>query len=183
MKIRTSSRIFLVVSVALLLCAGTAVAQSAAEKQAAMEKKITSLCVEKLGKDAETIRVTVVGNKAILTGEVAEKSTEELAKEVALSVPGIEKVDNQIKAKGAAKVFGGKITKETEDAKLESDAKDRIKEQVGKDFAKAIEVEASGGVVSLRGKVPDQTRREQAVKAVQEMKGVKKVVDLISVGK
>ncbi len=183
MKIRTSSRILLVVSVALLLCAGMAVAQGAAEQQAAKEKQIASLCVEKLGKDAETIRVTVVGNKAILTGEVAAKSTEELAKEVALSVHGIEKVDNQIKAKAAKKLFSGGVSQDAEDAKLEKEAHDRLKDQVGKDFAKAIEVEASEAIVSLRGKVPDQTRKDQAVKAVQEMKGVKKVVDLISVGK
>jgi osmotically-inducible protein OsmY len=43
----------------------------------------------------------------------------------------------------------------------------------------SVEVEATDGVVSLRGTVPDRQRRQIAVKAAKDTKGVRKVVDLI----
>jgi osmotically-inducible protein OsmY len=166
-----------------LVLSAPALGQSAPDKQAAMEKKVMALCVEKLGDDAKTIRATVVGDKVTLTGEVATRAVAELAEEVALSVEGIKNVDDQISAKNAKGFGKGKVQKEVNDAKLEVAVKKAIEKEVGEKFAKTIEVEVTGSWVSLRGTLPDASRKEFALKAVGKVEGVKKVVDLITVKK
>ncbi len=182
MKMTTRYQIVRKLALAASLVALVA-APMRAQATADTEKKIQTLMVEKLGDDAKTIRAAVVGDKAILTGQVQEKWTAELCKEVALTVPGIAKVDDQVTSKKAAGIFHGKMAAETEDAALESTVKSKLSDQVGKDYSGALEVEASDGVVSLRGNLPDATRREQAIKAAAGVAGVKKVIDLISVPK
>jgi osmotically-inducible protein OsmY len=46
----------------------------------------------------------------------------------------------------------------------------------------ASKFDVPDGVVSLRGTLPDRQRREIAVKAAKDTKGVRKVVDLIKTG-
>jgi hyperosmotically inducible protein len=167
--------------VAVIVLAVPMLGQPPAETQAAMEKKVMALCVEKLGDDAKTIRATVTGDKAILTGQVTIRSVGELAEQVALSIQGIKDVDNQISIKNAQAFGKGKVKKEINDAKLESAAKIAISKEVGETFAKALELEATGGWVSLRGTLPDDTRKRLALEAVGKVDGVKKVVDLITV--
>ncbi len=60
----------------------------------ALEVKTT--LIEKLGTDALGIVVTVTGQTAILTGEVAKDPNQVLAEQVALSVDGISTVENKV---------------------------------------------------------------------------------------
>ena len=56
-----------------------------------------------------------------------------------------------------------------------------LSDQIGK-YSKTVEVEAADGAVSLRGSVPDAARKKIAVDTATKVKGVKKVVDLITIG-
>lgn len=147
------------------------------EREAALE----AMMVDKLGEDAREVRVTLTGTKAILTGVVKERGTQELAKEVALFFAGVKKVDNQLSALEAKGIGKGKIANEAEDAELESKVKLALQQEVGKKYAGKLEIEAAGGSVSLRGTLPDRARQELSLKAAGGVTGVKRVVDLITV--
>jgi osmotically-inducible protein OsmY len=164
---------------------GQATSQDAA---AALEQKVAAMLVNKLGPDAATIRVVVDSKgKVMLIGTAAKRSTQELAKEVALFVPGVKKVQNKVEfvptagsegnvAEQAAATTG----EETSDSALETSVKYQLNREIGKTAWK-IEIEAVEGVVSLRGTVPDQARVDIALKSAMSVKGVKQVIDLLRV--
>lgn len=144
------------------------------------EAQLRRLMVDKLGTDAEGIRVTLVDDEAILTGTVQERATQELAKEVALNFNGVGKVDNQLEAATDDTVVSGQLANEAEDARLEIEVKRAVSGELGQ-HAKEVEVEVTDGAVSLRGPVPDQTRLELALGAAAKVEGIHKVVDLLTV--
>jgi osmotically-inducible protein OsmY len=147
------------------------------------------MLVNKLGPVAATIRVVVDNKgKVMLVGTAAHRSTQELAKEVALFVPGVKKVENKVEYVPAAVAEGNTAEKamektgdEASDSGLESSVKYHLNREIGKTAWK-IEVEAVEGVVSLRGTVPDQARHDIALKTAESVKGVKQVVDLLRIG-
>ena len=141
------------------------------------EVKVKAALLEKLGTDALGIKVAVVGDKVTLTGAVSKRSTEELAEEVARSVEGVRKVDNRLEVVEGAP-SSGNVEAEANDSLLESKVKMALAREIGR-HAWKVEVEATDGVVSLRGTVPDKERREIAVKTAKDTKGVRKVVDLL----
>jgi osmotically-inducible protein OsmY len=166
--------ILLIVPALLLLAA----AASASPDNAAVEKAITAALVDKLGADAQTIRVAFFDGKATLSGQVQKDATQELSKEVALYVPGVTKVENQVEAKEERHVGTGKMLAESDDAGMESDVKAKLRSELGS-YAGQLEVEACNGVVSVRGSVPDKPRHDYAIAAAQKVKGVTQVIDLI----
>lgn len=151
-----------------------------ADANADSAKAIQSALVEKLGGDADKIQVAFYDGKAVLSGKVTEDWTQELAKEVALSVAGVTKVENQVEAVNERTVGSGKMAAETVDAGLESDIKNALTREVGT-YSGDVEIEVCDGMVSLRGKMPDAARHDLAVKTATKVKGVKKVIDLLSV--
>ncbi len=148
----------------------------------AKELEIRDLMLEKGGESALGIKVRVDRDTAILTGEVPTRAAQELAEEVAKSVDGIEKVDNrlQIKPPAGAPSTPHSVEQEVADAKLESRVKRELGDEIGK-WAKEIEVEATDGVVSLRGTLPDANRKQLALDTAGKTKGVRRVIDLIKV--
>jgi hyperosmotically inducible periplasmic protein len=170
-------RVCVVVVLTLLACAAAVAAQT---DTAAQERAIQSLLVDKLGDDAAAIRVTLVKGKAILTGEVKQRQVQELCEEVAQFAKGVTKVDNQVTTGSAAKLGQGKIIEEAGDADLESSVNRALKAEIGK-HTKTIEIEASGGWVSLRGTSPDAARKEITLATAAKVEGVKKVIDLLRV--
>jgi len=150
-------------------------AKTNAEKEAA----ITTLLVDKLGPDAGTIHVTIVGEKTTLTGEVTLRATQELADEV-LKYAGVKKIDNQLKAKNEKGLFSGKTEKEIDDTKLEQTVRSKVKGEVGAHY-KELQIECTGETCSVRGTLPDQARKDLALKTAAGVQGVKHVVDLVRV--
>jgi hyperosmotically inducible protein len=73
-----------------------------------------------------------------------------------------------------------KVEREVADAVLEGKVKTGLLEELGK-VAFDIEVEATDGVVSLSGTVPDAARRDLAVKIARKTSGVKELHDLLNV--
>jgi osmotically-inducible protein OsmY len=169
-----------VLAVMAAAVAGTGAA--AGVDPAAQEKTIAKLLVAKLGDDAGSIRVTWVKGTVTLTGAVRTRAVKELAKEVALTAAGVKKVDNQVSSESTTAFGKGKLREEAVDAELETDVKKALKAEVGS-HAKTIEVEACDGWVSLRGPVPDAARRDIALKTAAQVKGVVKVVDLVTVAR
>ncbi|MGE5346261.1 MAG: BON domain-containing protein, partial [Acidithiobacillales bacterium] len=138
--------------------------------------------VEKLGDDAKTIKVAIVENKVVLVGEVQGRDTQELAEEVALSVPGVTKVDNQIKTPAEKSLFGGKVKDESADNSLEGAVDKALKKELGGHF-KNLKVEAVAGSVLVRGTLPDEARLKIARETAKGVPGVKRVIDLLEVEK
>jgi osmotically-inducible protein OsmY len=129
------------------------------------------------GDDAKGIVVRVDGSTATLTGTAAERSTRELAEEVARSVPGIASVQNRISGPGSSGL--GKLREEALDAALEISVKEALVRVAGTAVAEAIEIEACDGMVSLRGTVGDRAAAGRAIDAARSVSGVKKVIDLV----
>ena len=134
--------------------------------------------IDKLGTDALRIKVSVSGETATLTGEVAKSPSQGLAEEVALSVSGIKKVDNKVTVKDAA---GPAAASEAsvKNVALEMKVKGILLTEIGKNALK-IEVEVVDGVVSLRGKLDNPDASKAAITKTRSIEGVKKVVNLLS---
>jgi len=139
---------------------------------------VKSMLIDKLGTDALGITVSVSGETATLTGEVAKSPSQGLAKEVALSVKGITKVDNKVTVKNAA----GPVEASEASVKnvaLELKVKSILLTDIGTNALK-IEVEVVDGVVSLRGKLDNADISKEAIRKTRSIEGVKKVVDLLN---
>ena len=123
--------------------------------------------------------VTIVGDKTTLTGQVGNRGTQELADEV-LMYAGVakKKIDNQVKAKDEKGLFSGKSKKEMADYKIEKEVRSKVKGEVG-DHAKALTIECTNDTCSMRGTLPDQGRKDLAMKAAAGVEGVKHIVDLV----
>lgn len=146
--------------------------------------KVRTELLTKLGWDALHIDVDVHGPKVVLSGTVKKRSTQELAEEVTRAVPGVTHVSDDIQvtrepsSEGRVTTTVDHAEREVRDALLETRVKGRLLEEIGRE-AMHVEVEASGGVVSLRGTVPTEDQHDVAVKTARRTKGVTKVIDLI----
>ena len=171
-------------TVALALAgAGLAVSAGAVDPEEARtrERSIEKTLVERLGPDAATIRVVSLGRRVILAGEVEQRVTAELSGEVALSLDGVGDVSNRVKARRDIELVDGKLLLEGEDAQLEIEVKRALWREVGETTARALEVEAVDGVVSLRGTALDDSHRTQALASAAHVPGVRSVLDLLRV--
>ena len=179
-------RWFRVTAMILLLLAAAmagAQAQSQGEQDETLLKEIEirDALLEKVGNDAVGIRVTVDRKKAILTGKVPTRAAQELSEEVARSIAGIKTVDNRLQVVTPSGEPGSQdVGEELSDAKLETKVKRHLYSELGK-RARKIEVEVTDGVVSLRGEVPDESRKQIALDTARKTAGVKEVIDLLRV--
>ena len=117
--------------------------------------------VQKLGADALRITVSVSGETATLTGEVAKSPSQGLAEQVALSVEGIKKVDNKVTVKDAAGPVAASEAS-VKNVALEMKVKSILLTEIGTNALK-IEVEVVDGVVSLRGKLDNPETAKAAI--------------------
>lgn len=153
---------------------------------ARLETEVRLALLDKLGEDGLGVTVEANGGRVSLIGAVDERATQELAEEVAKSVPGVQSVDNRLLArqespeKTTAGRAAGTAEREVNDAVLEMRVGKNLLGEIGR-YALDLEVEATDGVVSLRGTLPDRERKSLALKAARETSGVKQVVDLVKV--
>lgn len=138
---------------------------------------VKSTLLEKLGADALRIKVSVSGETATLTGEVAKSASQGLAEQVALSVKGVKKVDNKVTQKDAEGVVGASEAS-VKNVALEMKVKGVLLGEIGTNALK-IEVEVVDGVVSLRGKLDNPETAKAALAKTHAIKGVKKVINLL----
>lgn len=153
---------------------------------ARLEADVRMALLDKLGEDGLGVTVDSKAGRLILVGVVHQKSTQELAEEVAKSVAGVVSVDNRLVARDenpestAVGKAAGHTEREVGDAVLEMRVGKNLLGEIGR-YALDVEVEASEGVVSLRGTLPDPERKSLALKAARATDGVKQVVDLLTV--
>jgi osmotically-inducible protein OsmY len=153
--------------------------------EAVTHVKVRAVLLEHFGTDALGIAIQVNGGSVVLSGTVEKSNTQELAKQAALSVKGVASVENRIQVGSGpatkAKTSANRAKAKLKDALLEAKVKGRLFDQVGGNALK-IEVEASGGLVTLKGAVPSKNIRETAVETAKKTGGVRRVVSLITVG-
>jgi osmotically-inducible protein OsmY len=154
---------------------------------ARLENAIRLALLEKLGRDGMGIKVDVDRGRTHLTGQVDKRSTQDLAEEVVKTVPGVQAVDNDVTNRDEAAPPGTPVAKavghaerKVDDAVLEMRVGKNLLEEIGR-YALDLEVEASDGVVSLRGTLPDRERKSLALRAAGDVSGVRKVIDLLKV--
>ncbi|MFL6195300.1 MAG: BON domain-containing protein [Thermoanaerobaculia bacterium] len=153
---------------------------------ARLEADVRLALLDKLGDDVLGVTVDAVGGRVSLLGAVDKRATQELAEEVAKSVPGVVSVDNRLSAREgepestAVGKAAGHTEREVGDAVLEMRVGKNLLAEIGR-YALDLEVEATDGVVSLRGTLPDRERKSLALRAARDTSGVKDVVDLLKV--
>lgn len=155
--------------------------------EALMRLRIRRSLLAHLKTEALDVEVEVVGNTVVLSGDVEEHADRMVAEEVARSVSGVTEVNNEIAVEADAGESDGPITRgaraterELADATLELRVQTRLVRELG-EIGFRIEVEASDGVVSLRGRIPDAQRKERAVESAEQVSGVEEVHDLLKV--
>jgi hyperosmotically inducible periplasmic protein len=166
--------------------AGNEAIREQAVADARLENDVRLALLEKLGDDALGVTVEAAGGRVRLIGAVGQRSTQELAEEVAKTVPGVQSVDNHLFARevppestGVGKAVGH-TEREVDDAILEMRVGKNLLGEIGR-YALDLEVEATEGVVSLRGTLPDPERKSLALKVARQTAGVKQVIDLLKV--
>lgn len=154
-------------------------------REEALASDIRAALAEHFADEAQDITVQVTGNRAVLLGSAPRKAVAELAKEVALWVPGITRVSNYIDVRPrpaspdtpvAATVAHAE--REVSDGALESRVKMRLASLLGL-RARQVEVEASEGWVSLRGVLPDADTKAMVLRVAQNTPGVVRIIDLL----
>jgi hyperosmotically inducible periplasmic protein len=131
--------------------------------------------LDKLGPDALNVEARMQGRRVVLTGQVRERATQELAEQVALSVRGVRDVDNRLTLQSGGIAdsptpVGAAVAhaeKEVRDATLQSRVTKNVLGEVGR-YGLEIAVESTDGVVSLRGTVPDTIRKKLALDAAAQ---------------
>ena len=170
-------------SMALLFSAPPA---SATDKPAAISTEVSEAItatavkaklIDKLGADAFHVDVAVSGETATLTGQVAKASSQDLAKQIALSVDGIKKVDDKTTAANAPG-FVAASEATVNNMALELKVRSVLLTEIGTNAFK-ITIDANDGVVSLRGKLESDATTKAAIQKTRAITGVKKVVDLL----
>lgn len=153
---------------------------------ARLEADVRLALLDKLGDDVLGVTVDAAGGRVSLLGAVDRRSTQELAEEVAKSVPGVQSVDNRISSREASPEStavgqaAGHTEREVGDAVLEMRVGKNLLGEIGR-YALDLEIEVTDGVVSLRGTLPDRERKSLALRAAQDTSGVRRVVDLLEV--
>lgn len=157
--------------------------------EALLHLRVRTALLEHLKTQALGIKIDVAGDSAVLSGQVATHADRILAEEVALSVEGVEDVDNQIEVTPAAGETSTPVAKAVgtaerkfDDALLEARVQTRLVRELG-ELGFRINVEAADGEVILRGDVPDRSHKRIALHAAGKVKGVQKVHDLLKIGK
>lgn len=152
---------------------------------ASLELQVKTALLAKIGWDMLTVDVEAHKGHVTLEGEADNRANQELAKEVARAVEGVEKVSNRLtlEAKESKAPVGDAVAKaelEVRDAVLESRVKTELISELGA-TAFDIEVEATDGKVSLRGDLDTKMHHQLAVKTTKACSGVDEVIDLLSV--
>lgn len=131
---------------------------------------------------ANDLKVTVQKGKAVLTGQVDEKISKELAGEIAQGVSGIKDVDNQIVVdanympKANSNGFGDKI----DDANISAAIRSKL--QWNKDVDDVgTEVMTKSGRVSLNGTVNNQNAKDITHRLALNTRGVKSVTNNLKI--
>jgi osmotically-inducible protein OsmY len=140
--------------------------------------------LNKLGNDSLRIDVDTMDGNVVLRGTVNKRETLELAETVAQSVSGVHDVKNNLHLKGneenpsTAAAVAGEAEAEVKDAVLETRIRIALVDKMGSDGFR-VGTEAASGAVTLEfGSELSGARRQEAVRIVEGVDGVTKVVSV-----
>ncbi len=149
-------------------------------KEAMLHSKIRLALLKSLkGADALRVNVDVRGTTAVLSGEIEDRASEQIASEATKAVDGVTSVTSTITHNPKAPKQEN-MESRIKDAMLGTQVKMVLLQDVGP-TAMGITVTATDGAVSLRGDLPTEAAHTSAVQKVKAMQDVKRVEDLISV--
>lgn len=140
--------------------------------------------LNKLGNDSLRIDVDTLDGKVVLRGTVNKRETLELAETVTKSVSGVHDVKNNLRLKGneenpsTASAVAGEAEAEVKDAVLETRIRIALVDKMGSDGFR-VGTEAASGAVTLEfGSEISGARRQEAVRIVEGVDGVTKVISV-----
>ena len=141
---------------------------------------ITSAVKMKLAADSRTpateINVDTYDGVVTLFGMVPSTESKSAAHEIAHSVSGVKKVENQIEVVSSSK----QEAVEARDEEIQAGVKKTLKDRGDQENAD-VDVEVKNGVVRLTGTVPSWQRNLSAVYAARSVSGVRSVRNEIRV--
>lgn len=126
--------------------------------------------------DGLNIDVEVDRDKVQLNGFVDSQAEVDRAGQIARGIPGVASVDNQLKVSDGTRMTGEYM----DDKALSVSVKAALADNAVAP-ASEIDVEVNRGIVSLGGYVDTSAERDAAVAAASKVKGVKKVVNNLTV--
>lgn len=144
--------------------------------EARQETQIWTTCALSPYLRANEVKVSVDNGTATLTGTVNEDVNKQLAKQIALGVSGIEKVDNQIKVE-ADYVAPARTSEErsfgevVDDATITATVKSKMLWSKNTDGLK-MDVDTRMGKVTLLGSADNGASRELAGRMAENTRGV-----------
>lgn len=144
--------------------------------------RVKLVLLEKLGADSLNLEVETDAGLVTLRGTVEKRETQELAETVAKSVEGVRSVRNDVRLEANVAnphktgVAAGEAEAEVKDAVLATKIRLALADRLGSDGFR-ISTEVADGVVTLAFERDfAEARRDEAVKVVEGVGGVRKVV-------
>jgi hyperosmotically inducible periplasmic protein len=162
----------LVAASALLLFAACATTGTT-ETSAAVESSMRDSYAFRTYLQNDNIMIRTQGDKVTLEGNVPDPSHKFLAEDVARSTVGVKDVDNKLLPEGGT-------PKKNSDAWLGAQVKARLMMHPDVNAAQT-DVYVDKGVVTLKGQAQNNAQRNLAAEYAKNVKGVKEVVNAITV--
>jgi osmotically-inducible protein OsmY len=164
---------------ALLVATGTLLASSSSMRAADTDDRIESAAkksyVFKTYLKDDAIKTDSKNGVVTLTGTVSESSHKSLAENTVESLPGVTRVDNQLKIKGETPA-------EHSDAWLGTKVKSTLLFHRNVRATKT-DVNVTDGVVILSGEASSQAQKELTTEYAQDVEGVKEVKNQMTIAK
>ncbi|MBT8330975.1 MAG: BON domain-containing protein [Deltaproteobacteria bacterium] len=170
--------IWIVMLVAISGCANTQESGKNPVETMLDDSTITTRVNHAMMKDktvkARQIDVDTIGSHVTLTGAVATRNEAKRASQIALSVPGVKSVSNniQIGKRGFGDIWDDNVLSNKIKAKLIAEPEVR---------SLNIDVDVYLGVVTLTGVVSSKYQRDRAIDLSRSTDGIVKVIDNIKV--
>jgi len=184
-----SRKLVLAMSIALATGAisGLAIADTTAEDltEARQETQIWTTYALSPYLRANDLKVAVHDGTATLTGKVDESVNKDLAKQIALGVDGIKRVDNQIVVEadyvGPMRASGRSYGEVVDDATVTASVKSKLLWSKYADGL-ATDVQTKAGKVTLQGTADSEAAKEFAETLTMNTRGVTAVDNQLKVG-
>lgn len=160
---------------------------SQAAKNAWAQGKIEGLFLVNQHLSAFDIDTEVQEQTVLLTGTVNNDSSKDLAEEIAMSIDGIESVENRLTVdqnQQARKDDDGSersMSTVISDATITASVKMELIASEAK--ARHIDVDTERGVVTLKGKVESEVKKELAINIAKNVEDVQDVKDELKISK
>lgn len=157
---------------------------------AIVQFEVKARLLDALHWDAIGIEVDALDGRVLLTGQVPDHATREMAEEIAGSVEGVEGTESRLvladdgeaqSRRGAMRQGISSAGRAVRDALLVARLKVRLLQQIGR-HGLDLDVQATDGVVTLRGRCPNEVHERVTLEAASTTPGVQRILNRIETG-